>query len=86
MTSLCACWKPLEPVRCGHHCWPPLLIISSSCSHVHLIDADISYPDHEKDQMTSLDTLAAYYVQLARKEKEREHKKEYFAQVMTKGF
>ena len=33
--------------------------------------------------MTSLDTLAAYYVQLARKEKDRELKKEYFAQVRS---
>ena len=44
-------------------------------------DADISYPDHEKDQMSALDTLAAYYVQQARKEKERDLKKEFFAQV-----
>jgi len=32
----------------------------------------------------ALDTLAAYYVQLARKEKDREHKKEYFAQVRSR--
>ena len=45
-------------------------------------DADMSYPDHEKDQMTSLDTLATYYVQLARKEKSKETRKDYFAQVL----
>ena len=52
-----------------------------SICHVPLIDADISYPDHEKDQMTALDTLATYYVQLARKEKNKETRKDYFAQV-----
>ena len=44
-------------------------------------DADIGYPDHEKDQMAALDTLATYYVQLARKEKNKEHRKDFFAQV-----
>ena len=31
--------------------------------------------------MTSLDTLATYYVQLARREKNKETRKDYFAQV-----
>ena len=31
--------------------------------------------------MAALDTLAAYYVQQARKEKNKELRKEYFAQV-----
>jgi hypothetical protein len=31
--------------------------------------------------MTSLDTLATYYVQLARREKNKESRKDYFAQV-----
>ncbi len=31
--------------------------------------------------MCALDTLAGYYVQLARKEKNKERRKEYFAQV-----
>ena len=44
-------------------------------------DADVSYKDHEKDQMVALDTLAAHYVQLARKEKQKEKRKELFAQV-----
>ena len=44
-------------------------------------DADIGYVDHERDQMAALDTLAAYYVQQARREKSKEHKKESFAQV-----
>ena len=46
-----------------------------------LSDADISYPDHEKDQMAAFDTLAAYYVQQARKEKDKELRKDYFTQV-----
>ena len=33
--------------------------------------------------MAALDTLATYYVQLARKEKNKEHRKDYFAQVYT---
>ncbi len=44
-------------------------------------DADISYTEHEKDQMIALDTLAAHYVTLARSEKNKELKKENFAQV-----
>ena len=44
-------------------------------------DADVSYKDHEKDQMVALDTLAAHYVQLARKEKQKEKRKELFAQA-----
>ena len=31
--------------------------------------------------MAAFDTLAAYYVQQARKEKEKEKRKDYFAQV-----
>ena len=38
-------------------------------------DADVSYKDDEKDQMAALDTLAAHYVQLARKEKQKEKRK-----------
>ena len=41
----------------------------------------MSYADSEKDQMTVLDTLAAYHVQQVRREKSREKKKELFAQV-----
>ena len=35
--------------------------------------------------MTSLDTLAAYYVQCARKEKVKEKKKMYFTEVWSVG-
>ena len=56
----------------------------NSKPYFSVIDADISYPDHEKDQMTALDTLATYYVQLARKEKNKESRKDYFAQVRRK--
>ena len=42
----------------------------------------MSYSDSEKDQMMALDTLAAYHVQQARSEKNREKRKDYFAQVI----
>ncbi|KAJ7344466.1 hypothetical protein JRQ81_000416 [Phrynocephalus forsythii] len=45
------------------------------------IDGNLDYRDHEKDQMTCLDTLAAYYVQQARKEKNKDHKKELITQA-----
>lgn len=44
-------------------------------------DANLDYPGNEKDQMTALDTLAAYYVQQARKEKNKDTKKELFTQA-----
>ena len=44
-------------------------------------DANRDYRDSEKDQMMCLDTLAAFYVQQARKEKNKETKKELFTQV-----
>ncbi|XP_037103454.1 RNA polymerase-associated protein CTR9 homolog isoform X2 [Syngnathus acus] len=45
------------------------------------IDGNLDYSDHEKDQMTCLDTLAAYYVQQARKEKNKDAKKELITQA-----
>ena len=48
---------------------------------VCVVDFDKTSIDNEKDQMTSLDTLAAYYVQCARKEKVKEKKKMYFTEV-----
>ncbi|KAJ7401575.1 RNA polymerase-associated protein CTR9 like protein [Pitangus sulphuratus] len=45
------------------------------------IDGNLDYRDHEKDQMTCLDTLAAYYVQQARKEKNKDSKKELITQA-----
>lgn len=44
-------------------------------------DSDMSYAESEKDQMMALDTLAAYHVQQARQEKNREKRKDFFAQV-----
>ncbi|XP_071957066.1 RNA polymerase-associated protein CTR9 homolog [Antedon mediterranea] len=44
-------------------------------------DANCSYAGSDKDQMTALDTLAAYYVQQARKEKNKERKKDLFTQA-----
>ena len=34
--------------------------------------------------MAALDTLAAYYVQQAHKERDKEKKKDYFSQVLLK--
>lgn len=45
------------------------------------IDGNLDYRDHEKDQMTCLDTLAAYYVQQARKEKNKDNKKDLITQA-----
>ena len=56
------------------------LIYLKTVAFVH-VDADITYTDHEKDQMAALDTLATYYVQLARREKNKERRKDFFAQV-----
>ncbi|XP_038047664.1 RNA polymerase-associated protein CTR9 homolog [Patiria miniata] len=44
-------------------------------------DANLDYGGNEKDQMTALDTLAAYYVQQARKEKNKDSKKDLFTQA-----
>ncbi|EDO34243.1 predicted protein, partial [Nematostella vectensis] len=46
-------------------------------------DANRKYGDSEKDQMVCLDTLAAFYVQQARKEKNKEKKKELFTQATS---
>jgi len=43
--------------------------------------ANLEYQDHEKDQMTCLDTLAASYVQQARKEKSKDKRQELFMQA-----
>ncbi|CAI9740736.1 polymerase-associated CTR9 homolog [Octopus vulgaris] len=44
-------------------------------------DASYDYPNYEKDQMRALDTLAAYYVQQAHKEKNKEKKRDLFTQA-----
>ena len=44
-------------------------------------EASLDYPDHEKDQMFALDTLAAYFVQLARSEKEKTRRREFFTKA-----
>lgn len=44
-------------------------------------DANYSYGDYEKDQMKALDTLAAYYVQRAHAEKNKDRKRELFTQA-----
>ncbi|XP_006885655.1 PREDICTED: RNA polymerase-associated protein CTR9 homolog [Elephantulus edwardii] len=45
------------------------------------IGGNLDSRDHEKDQMTCLDTLAAYYVQQARKEKNKDSKKDLITQA-----
>ncbi|KAL5007726.1 hypothetical protein ScPMuIL_016532 [Solemya velum] len=44
-------------------------------------DAGLDYPNSEKDQMRALDTLAAYYVQCAHREKNKDKKRELFTQA-----
>ncbi|KAL4224746.1 protein required for normal CLN1 and CLN2 G1 cyclin expression [Mactra antiquata] len=44
-------------------------------------DAGLDYPHSEKDQMKALDTLAAYYVQKAHREKNKDRKRELFTQA-----
>jgi len=44
-------------------------------------DAFIKYDGAEKDQMRSLDTLAAYYVKRAHAEKNKDKKRELFTQA-----
>jgi len=41
-------------------------------------DANLNYKEHEKDQMICLDTLAAFYVQTARDEKNKERRTDLF--------
>lgn len=44
-------------------------------------DANLGYSNFERDQMRALDTLAAYYVQQAHKEKNKDKKRELFTQA-----
>lgn len=44
-------------------------------------EANCSYRGQEKDQMKALDTLAAYYVQRAHAEKNKDRKRELFTQA-----
>ena len=44
-------------------------------------DANLSYRDYEKDQMLSLDMLAAYYVRKANEEKNKDKKRELFTKA-----
>ncbi|GFW04088.1 RNA polymerase-associated protein CTR9 homolog [Trichonephila clavipes] len=44
-------------------------------------EANIDYPNMERDQMAALDKLSAYYVQQASKEKDREKKRELFTKA-----
>lgn len=45
------------------------------------LDANVDYRDYERDQMRALDMLAAYYVQQANREKNKDRKKELFAKA-----
>lgn len=44
-------------------------------------DANLEYANCERDQMRSLDTLAAHYVQQAHKEKNKDKKRELFTKA-----
>lgn len=44
-------------------------------------DANVDYRDYEKDQMRALDMLAAYYVQQANREKNKDKKRELFTKA-----
>jgi RNA polymerase-associated protein CTR9 len=44
-------------------------------------EANIDYRDFEKDQMRALDMLAAYYVQCANREKNKDKKRELFTKA-----
>lgn len=75
----------------GCYCLGTLSIIKLTDKHMHYInilrqcfsntDASRNYRDSEKGQMVCLDTLAAFYVQQARKERNKETKKELFTKV-----
>lgn len=47
--------------------------------------ASLDYKEHEHDEMRCLDTLAAWYVRQANKEKNKELKTEMFTQVSKSG-
>ena len=66
------------------------MCISVSCMPTdltHLIfiytEGNINYTNSDRDRMICLDTLAAYYVQEAKKEKNKEKKKEMFTKVKS---
>ena len=44
-------------------------------------EANIDYPKADEDQMKQLDTLAAYYVKMANKEKKHERKRDLYTKV-----
>ena len=49
-------------------------------------EGNINYTNSDRDRMICLDTLAAYYVQEAKKEKNKEKKKEMFTKVQNTLF
>jgi RNA polymerase-associated protein CTR9 len=76
----------LKQENCPLHVWMRLAIgyykQDKINDFVHILetsrtDANTNYKGNEKDILKSLDTLAAHYVQLANKEKNKELKKEY---------
>ncbi|XP_030761980.1 RNA polymerase-associated protein CTR9 homolog [Sitophilus oryzae] len=48
---------------------------------VSRVDANVEYRDYEKDQMRALDMLAAYYVQEANREKNKDKKRDLFTKA-----
>ena len=59
-----------------------MAVTVSVLAFAFIADFDKSSVENEREQMTSLDTLAAYYVQCARKEKVKDKKKFYFTEVV----
>ena len=61
-----------------------MLILAAPSDWLYLhfsIEGNIKYTNSDRDRMICLDTLAAYYVQEAKKEKNKEKKKEMFTKV-----
>lgn len=56
-------------------------MVFTSCFSI--TDANRNYRDSDKGRMVCLDTLAAFYVQQARKERNKETKKELFTKVFS---
>lgn len=76
----------LKQECCPLHVWIRLAIEyykqNRVSEFVHILEssrtnANTSYRNHEKDMLKALDTLAAYYVQQANREKNKERKRDY---------
>ena len=82
----------LKQENCPLHVWIRLAIgyykQGKINDFVHILElsrtlANTNYKNHEKDLLKALDTLAAHYVQLANREKNKDLKKEYCLKATT---